>query len=184
MVKAKRIKLLALFFLTIVVIVYPLVRTGCNINREPWRIDSEYSENLTIMATNYAAKTGYNIADTIDSIRIYRIPTKKKDMYRLSTLFKEDLVFETKDKQFIKQFILSAQDTIMSLHGCYENQDQETFHIVVLDNTLKRAGYFMYSLCTIKEGRYGIVVPLQKGGGSSIYFNKALVPILEENIKK
>ena len=128
----------------------------------PWRLDAEYSMYLTIMATNYKTMTGSNSSDTVDAIRIYRIRQKHSDMYDLSKLFTKELVFETKDKQFIKRFILAAQDEIMHVENCFRSQDQETFHIAAFDNTFMRAGYFLFNVCNVKGDEYGIIQSLQK----------------------
>jgi len=61
-------------------------------------------------------------------------------------------------------------------------KDAESFHIIALDNTFMRAGYFLVNLCNVNGIKYVIIHPLQKGGGSSIYYNKALIPILEDEL--
>lgn len=154
---------------------------SCGEKQMPWRLDSEYSMFLTIMAPNYKAMTYSDISDTVDAIRIYRINQKHDDMYSLSELFTKELVFETKDKKFIRKIILAAQDEIMHA-DCIRIQDQETYHVIAFDNTFMRAGYFIINICKGNGNEYGIVRPLQKRGGSSIYYNKSLIQIFKEEL--
>lgn len=154
---------------------------SCNKSKDYWRLDSEYSEYLTITAPNYKAKMGHNSADTVDALRIYKVDQKHNDMYSLSELFTKELVYESKDKKVIREFLLAGQEVIMHL-DCKRDQDEETFHIIALDNTFMRTGYFLVNVCNVNGAKYAIIHPLQKGGGSSIYYNKALIPIFEDQL--
>lgn len=154
--------------------------TACAESNIPWRLDSLYSEYLTINASNYRAMTGNDIADTTDAMRIYKTSGTGRKMFSLSHVLNEDPIYESKDKQLIKGFISAAQETIMSVPNCFEHRDRDTFHILVFDNTFMRAGYFLVIKCTADNERFGIISPLQKGGGGSIYYSRSVITILEK----
>jgi hypothetical protein len=119
------------------------------------------------------------IAKTVDAIRIYRTFQKHDDIFGLDDLFKKDLVFESKDKQFVERIVIAAQQTIMHL-DCERNPAGEHFHVVLLDNKEMRAGYFLLIRC--EGGQYAIIRSLQKGGGSSIYYNSSLLQLLNKEL--
>lgn len=150
---------------------YPLLKSGYN-SKTSWRLDADYSEQLTIDS----GITGSIQANTVDVIRIYRTFQKHDDMFSLHELFKKDLVFESADKQFIKKFILAAQQIIMHI-DCNRNKDGEYFHVVFLDNKQMRAGYFLFIRC--ESDQYAIVRSLQKSGGANIYYNSSLLQIFK-----
>lgn len=165
-----------MLILGIGILVYPLLKSGYNTNKTPWRLDAEYSEQLTIDA----GISGSLIAKTVDVIRVYRTFQKHDDMFSLSELFKKDLVFESTDKQFIQRFVLAAQQIIMHI-DCKKNKDNEYYHVILLDNKQMRAGYFLFIRC--ESGQYAIVRSLQKSGEASIYYNSSLLQIFKEELK-
>ena len=154
---------------------------GCENSMESWRLDYEYSEYLTIMSTDYKSRYGYNSSDTVDGLRIYRTKQKHYDMYSLNELFSKELVYESKDKQFIKNFIEASQEAIMSLN-CVSDNEKETFHIIAFNNKSMHAGYYLVNVCSSNSLKYVIIHPLQKEGGSSIYYNSSLIPLLKEKL--
>lgn len=154
--------------------------TACAESNIPWRLDSLYSEYLTIKAPNYRAMTGNDIADTADAMRIYKTRRTSREMFSLSHLLNEDPIYESKDKQLIKGFISAAQETIMNAPNCFEHRDPDTFHVVVFDNTFMRAGYFLVIKCTANNEKFGIISPLMKGGGGSIYYSRSIITFLEK----
>lgn len=168
--------ILSMLILGIGILIYPLLKSGYITNKPPWRLDAEYSEQLTIDA----GTSGSLLAKTVDVIRVYRTFQKHDDMFSLSELFKNDLVFESTDKQFIHRFVLAAQQIIMHI-DCKKNKDNEYYHVILLDNKQMRAGYFLFIRC--EGGQYAIVRSLQKNGGSSIFYNSSLLQIFKEELK-
>lgn len=158
----------SLLILCIGVVVYPLLKSGCNTNKTPWHLDAKYSEQLTIDA----GMDGSAISKTVDAIRIYRNQQKHDDMYSLPELFEKDLLFESTDKKLIQRFVLAGQQIIMHI-DCNRNKENEYYHVILLDNKQMRAGYYLFIRC---EGeQYAIIRSLQKGGGSNIYYNSSLL---------
>ena len=102
---------------------------------------------------------------------------------RLTMIFdmvaEKNLVFESKDKQFAERIVIAAQQTIMHL-DCKRNTAGEHFHVILLDNKQMRAGYFLLIRC--EGGQYAIIYSLQKGGGSSIYYNSSLLQLLNKEL--
>ena len=122
---------------------------------------------------------GNDIGDTADAMRIYKTKGTENRKFDLSYLLTEDFIYETKDKTLIKEFISTAQETIINIPKCSEHRDRETFHLLVFDNTFMRAGYFLVIKCTVDNEKFGIISPLQKGGGS-IYYSRSVITILEK----
>jgi hypothetical protein len=147
---------------------------GCQ-GRTPWRLDPEYSEYLTIKAVDYKEMTGHSSASSVDALRIYRISGSGNDMFSLDELFKRDFLFETRDKEFITNFLIATQDQTTPTGVCQNIPSGDTLHVVLFDNTFMRAGYFLFKKCKAAETEYGVVLSLQKGGGSNIYYTRSLV---------
>jgi len=166
-------KLLAVFLVSLAAI-------ACAESNTPWRLDSLYSEYLTIKAPNYRAMTGNDIADTADAMRIYKTQKTDREMFSLPHLLNEDPIYESKDKQLIRGFISAAQETIMNAPNCFEHRDPVVFHVVIFDNTFMRAGYFLVIKCTSDNEKFGMISPLMKGGGGSIYYSRSIITVLEK----
>jgi len=143
--------------------------SSCSSDNASWKLDATYSEYLTIRSTNYKTITGNEIADTVDAIQIYKTIGSSNDFLSLSELLKKELVFENRDGKLIKSFLLAA-NTVIDNAGHCDNINTNRFHVLLFDHTLMRVGYFLYRGCMNNEGRkYGVIMSLQKGGGSSIY---------------
>lgn len=136
--------------------------TACTERNIPWRLDASYSEFLTISASNYKAMTGNDIGGSADAMRIYKTSGTGRKMFSLSHLLNEDPIYESNDKQFIEEFISSAQETIMHAPNCFEHRERDSFHILVFDNTFMRAGYFLVIKCTADNETLGIISPYRR----------------------
>lgn len=178
-----KIFLKLLLILIIGLFIYPLGQTGCDRNNIPWQLDLKYSRYLTVMGPEYERMTGTKSADTVDAIRIYKITDKRYQWYSIRELFKKDLVFETKDKLYIKQIVMAAQEDIKDLQGCnrvYKNQEFDQFYVVMFDNTFMRIGYFLLTVCSVQGKEYReIRVPDESGFGPIVYHNESLISILK-----
>lgn len=152
--------------------------TCCRNTSVGWRLDEEYSESLTINASSLDPDKMSMLLNSIDAVRVYRVKGKSMDMLSLNELFANKLYCETKDKNIIKDIIASAQEVIDHVDNCFENRGSDIFHVVVLDNSNRRAGYFLVVPCISKEEVVSIVHPLQRGGASSIYYNRSLLKII------
>lgn len=164
-------------------IVLMLGLIGCMRERMPWQLDLQYSRYLTVMASEYEKMSGTKSANTVDALRIYKITDKGYKWYNLKELFTKNLVFETKDKQFIRNFVLTAQEDVRDLNSCnrvYRNLEFDQFYVVMFDNTFMRTGYFLFTVCHSRGKEYGeILVPDESGFGPIGYYNESLISILK-----
>lgn len=184
MVKPLRSSLFKLPLVLIIgMFIYLLVKAGCSRETHPWQLDHKFSRHLTIMAPEYKKMTGSEISGTVDALSIYKVTSKSYQWYGLGELFKKELVFETKDKHYINGFILAAQERtdIDDSNGCWadiKKRESDKFYVVMLDNTIKRAGYFLATFCKSQGKEYGmILVPDSSGFGPIVYHNESLIPI-------
>ena len=163
--------------------VFIFIQSGCNNNSIPWELDFKYSRYLTSMADEYVQLTGAKSADTVEAIRIYKVTGKRFQWYSLKELFAKELAFETKDKDFIKQFVLASQEDVKDLTGCdigNGNKEIDQFFVVMVDNKSNRIGYFALNVCMNQNKEYRkILIPDESGFGPIIYYNKSLVSILK-----
>lgn len=163
----------------ICLLIFTFYLVSCfNDNNVPWQIDVEYSLSLTSGGNSYKSLNAENPYKTVDEIRIYKIVKDGRGMYSLTDLFKEELIYKSTDKKFIKKFILAAQELIREVPGVRKKRNIENYHIVMLDNSKMRAGCFIYCTRIIGNDLYGEIKSYQPG--SSFYHNKALLPIFKE----
>lgn len=173
----KKISASIIFLLfCIILLAYPSFKSGFNTSKAPWSLDAQYSEQLTIDADINSS----SIVKTVDVIKIYKTTQSHDDMLDLNDLLKKKLVFESSDKNFIEQFILSSQQIIMHV-DCKRNMRNEYFHVVLIDNNNKHAGYFLFVEC--EDGQYAIIRSLQREGGSSIYYNSSLLQLFKNELR-
>jgi hypothetical protein len=153
-----------------------------------WELDTEYSNNLTM--------AGDSIADTVDSIRVYKDRRKYFKWYSLEELSKKEVVFETRDFHRIKEIVLAAQERMKGTgfadvpdyfpagRGCRNafNKEVESdkFYVVMHDNTLMRAGYFVAAECEYQGREYLEVRVLTDSFSSTFLYNEALFTVLRE----
>jgi hypothetical protein len=177
------------------IFVYALVKSVCNHDNLPWQLDYNYSLYLTVDDSGYEHMTGSKSADTADALRIYKVRSKRYEWYGLKELFKKELVFETKDRRYIREFVLAAQkrmevgdssvpveDRFPASDGCewghLKEREFDWFYVIMFDNTFKRAGYFLTHACKSQDKEYmQILVPDTSGFGPISYYNESLVPI-------
>lgn len=191
--------LLALITVVFIYFLVEVVYEQCSQCDLPWRLDSDYTHYLTIMTNEYPSTPGSDIYDTVDGLRIYKERSTDYEWYGLENLFKKELVFETKDKRYIKEILLAIQkwmsvgdweDAIMSTEeaseGCgrghlKERGESDWFYVVMFDNTFKRAGYFLALPCKTQDKEYmNILVPDTSGFGPISYYNETLIPIFSK----
>lgn len=199
MVRPLQSKYITLSLLLITVIcVYLLVEFVCNRCSQgnlPWHLDYNYSRYLTVKANEYASIHGTESYATVDGLRIYKERSKDYEWYGLESLFKKELVFEAKDKDYIRKFILAAhnrlvvgdwEDSVMDTEeaskGCgrsnSKGQELDWFYVVMFDNTFMRAGYFLMIACKSPDKEYmNILVSDTSGFGPIAYYNESLLPI-------
>lgn len=195
--KFSLLKLLsALTILTIIAIfVHYLVFYVCNRDNLPWQMDWDYSYYLTVKEGEYEFMTGVKSADTVDALRVYKVTRKHYEWYGLEELLEKEVVFETKEKPFIRKFILSAQkwmdvddssvpveDRFPASERCRKawskEEESDKYYVVMFDNTFMRAGYFLLFVCENQDKEYlEILVPDTSGFGPIAYYNDSLFPI-------
>ncbi len=148
-------------------------------NKDEWKLDPEYSANLTIMSTNYRAITGLEISNSVDIIKVFKNDSCDGDILNLSKIFSKELVFESKDKDFIERFMTSAQVEETHVEKCYQNKRCGNFYVVAFDGAHNRAGYFILYQCEITGRHIGIIRPFQQGDSSTIYYNNSLINLMK-----
>lgn len=150
----------------------------------PWEMDPEYSFMLTANPKGYDhISSGHGtLLDTVDAVRIYRIKGRRADrlMTTMAKLFRRELVFETKEKEFIERFIEATQAFSEDVPICMRQYDNEALHVVALDNTFMRAGYFVLTACEKGANDYFRIQPLHVS--DSVYSNRALYRLLKEEL--
>lgn len=144
----------------------------------PWQIDYDYS---------FALASSNAIEDEVDTLRIYRTSGKRKALrpkYIKHKLFGQELVFETKDRGFIRRFISAIQEDIMRVDNCRavrgENGKGEVFHVVALHEKSMRAGYLFLDRCRTDTGEEYIICETIYSSG--LFYNKPLLGILREEL--
>jgi hypothetical protein len=143
--------------------------------KSPWRLDPTYSDYLTIMASNYKEMTGHGSASMVDGMLIYKISNERTNMFSLDDLFKRESRFDSRDKEFIRSFLEAAQAKVFRPSGeCKSDPNEATLHVILLDNTFMRAGYFLFMTCKTADSEYGVVQTLR---GPS-YYTKSLLPMI------
>jgi hypothetical protein len=158
--------------LATILLITGAILQACSDTKILWKLDPEYSADLTITSTNYRAVTGKESSETVDIVRIYKkIGPKHYDMYSLSDLFSQDLFFETSDPHRIRRFFQAVQ-AVEDSHGfdCSHITKNIVYHVVALDNELTRAGYFILERCVYKGNEHYRIRPLLREGAGSIYY--------------
>ncbi len=141
----------------------------------PWRLDAVYSDYLTTFASTYKDIMGHGSASTVDGMRIYKISNQRNKMFSLDELFERDFLYESRDKEYIRKFLEAAQDNAMRSPGdCQFDPNEARLHVILLDNTFMRAGYFLFRTCKIADSEYGVVKTLRGG----VYLTKSLLPLI------
>lgn len=178
-----------LLVLIIVIFIYVLVEFVCNQCSQgnlPWRLDYNYSHYLTVKDVEYASTPGFKITDTVDGLRIYKERSKGYEWYGLKNLFKKELVFETNDRRYIREFVLAAQkrievgdwedsvmDTDEASQGCgrghWKEREFDWFYVVMFDNTFMRAGYFLTIACKSQDKEYMKILVADRSGFGPIF---------------
>jgi hypothetical protein len=146
--------------------------------KSPWRLDSKYADYLTGMASTYKSITGHGSASTVDGMLIYKIankvPPAANRFFSLEELFERDILYESRDKEFIRKFLEAAQDDVKPIptEACQIDWSEAAFHVILLDNTFMRAGYFLFRPC--KNADYGTVFSMRDTSNRT----KALLPLI------
>ena len=117
---------------------------------------------------------GHGSASTVDGMLIYKIPNKRDRFFSLEELFERDILYESRDKEFIRKFLEAAQDGVnpMTTEACQIDWNEAAFHVILLDNTFMRAGYFLFRTC--KNADYGTVFTMR----DTSYRTKSLLPLI------
>ncbi len=144
-----------------------------------WKLDPDYSANLTIMSTNYKAISGLNISESVDMIKIFKNDSCDGEILSLGDIFSKELVFESKDKELIGSILASAQVEETHVAKCYQNKQCDNFYVVAFDKKRNRTGYFIFYYCKLSDQLIGIIRPFQHGDCSTIYYNKSLADFLQ-----
>src|SRR5262245_53532662 len=152
---------------------------GCKDNYQypaqaPWRVDAVYTDYLTVMASTYKDIMGVGSSSTVDGMRIYKISNERNNMFSLDELFKRDFLYESRDKEFIRKFLEAAQDNTKGIGNCQFDPNEARLHMILLDNTFMRAGYFLFMTCKIADREYGVVKTLH----GDFYLTKSLLPLI------
>jgi hypothetical protein len=156
----------------------------------PWQMDWDYSYYLT----GYKSVAGTESDDIVDALRIYKVTRKGYEWYGLEVLFKKELAFETRDKRYIREFVLAVEKWMDAGYygapfdaseGCRrthsEEQESDKFYVVMFDNTFMRAGYFLMLACKSQDKEYlKILVPDASGFGPMVHYNESLVPLFNK----
>jgi len=146
--------------------------------KAPWRLDSKYADYLTTFASTYKAITGHGSASTVDGMLIYKIgdkiPNKANRIFSLEELFERDILYESRDKEFIRKFLEAAQDHLKPIptEACQIDWNEAAYHVILLDNTFMRAGYFLFRTC--KNADFGTVFTMR----DTSYRTKSLLPLI------
>lgn len=147
--------------------------------KDEWKLDPEYSANLTIMSTNYRAVNGLEIANSVDTIKVFKNDSCNGEILNLSKILSKELIFESKDMGFIEKFMTSAQVEDTHIEKCYQNKRCGNLYVVAFDEAHNRAGYFILYQCEIAGQDIGIIRPFQQGDSSTIYYNNSLINLMK-----
>ncbi|NIR17920.1 MAG: hypothetical protein GWN86_30080 [Desulfobacterales bacterium] len=96
------LSVLAAILLFLVLLDY--VCTQCGKGNILWHHDYNYTYFLTIENPEYATAPGFRVIDIVDGLRIYKEKRKGYMWFGLRELFEKELVFETNDKRYIREF--------------------------------------------------------------------------------
>ena len=146
-----------------------------------WKIDFDYSANLTITSTNYKAISGVDISESVDIIKIFKNYDCSGDILSLSNVLTKKLIYESDNKKFIKDLLDSAQVEEMHVNECYQNKSCDNYYIVDFDIEHSRAGYFVLYPCNIPGEHIGIIRPVAEGDNSTIYYSKSIISLMKSN---
>ncbi len=166
----------------IVCILMLLILIGCGKNTA-WKFDTKYTRYLTVMAPEYEEMTGSRSADTVDTLRIYKIKSKHYRWYNLSELSRKSLVYETNDKINIRKFVYAAQEftkNVKSIKNDTINDNIDKYHVVLFDNASMQYGYFIFTRKSNVQEYAEILIPDESGCGPMFYYNKCIISVLKD----
>lgn len=77
-------------------------------------------------------------------------------------------------KEFIRKFLEATQDDVKPIpyEACQIDWSEAAYHVILLDNTFMRAGYFLFRTC--KNADYGTVFTMR----DTSYRTKSLLPLI------
>lgn len=183
----KKIILFGAILLIVLIIVIPLIYSSIKMEKIrnakiPWILDTNYSGYLTMNSSIYNFYSKKSITTTVDGLRIYKISQKKIKLVSLSELIEREFVYETTEKEFIKKFIDATHEEIESTkHECVQLND-DTYHVIVIDNTFMRLGYFIFKHCKDGDEEYVRIYPYYNHEISIHYYSKKLLPIFKNEL--
>jgi len=160
--------------------IFMVLLIGCDDEKSDWVLDSRFSEDLTISSSNYQALNGRRSQESVARIRVRVSVGEDFDMYSLKELEDVPLYFETRETTLIESFFSAVQEKTLQVPSCYENRDDEIFHILAFNEIDRTAGYFLAIRCHVEERRFFIIHSLQARGSSSIYYSEPLVELFDE----
>jgi hypothetical protein len=164
---------LKIVFLSILI---SLISLSCSNPDGPWTVDFEYTHDLTSTASTYMAITGRRSYEYVDVIQIYRTDVKEDEVFGLNSLRRKEFFLESRDKDFIDDFLMKVQSNVMdSLEGCkLPGPEEKVLHILAFDTTLLRVGYFRYYECPVNDRTYGIIRVPDYDLTDTIYYSAEL----------
>lgn len=150
---------------------------GCASEEGSWRLDGEYSDQLTTMASTYRLVHERDIAETVDLIRIYSFP-KRRFPWWGPQFPKRDMILESGDRQIVRSLIGAAEEQIEAPPKCDLKWNQPIVHVLAFDRTQDRVGYFQIVRCDAAAGEpLGAVVNMRRSG---LYYNRAFFEALQD----
>lgn len=124
-----------------------------NQSKTVWRYSDSLSFSLYIYSEN-----DFDLANKIDAIQVYEDTYSKGQSYFLSTTINErNLIYDTRDKEIIKQIIsgfIYEEIALSNRSSCGRQVGDRQFHVIAYDRTLIRAGYLVVYICEDEISEY------------------------------
>jgi hypothetical protein len=149
-----------------------------------WRKDFA----LTLQLVGYESETivpnPEDLLSLIDAIQVYRQPSGSEDRIEVKGLINSagsNLIFETQNKERIRNFIRAAMDLRSGPKDCNVAVGSETYHALAFDHDLLRTAHLPMKFCESSGTQFLRVEIPTLDGGSSIAYNKSLADFFLEN---
>lgn len=162
--------------------------TACDAKSTQWRLDSDYSMNLSVLAPNEQISA---LAATVDEIRVFHDFSDVDTIIDTSSIESRTPQLVHTDRQSIDAFISSIRQLVepssgvFVVPGCSERKTRDLWHVLFLDRDLGRIGYVLVRRCEGDDSKEYALIKAYQGSdlAASVYYNEELLPMLADKSK-
>jgi hypothetical protein len=166
------------FWITLLVAL-PLTEIACQQQESAWQLDSQYSQDLTILAPNFPSARLADLKATVSAVQIYVNATGKNLGWVLPHAPGLNLLYETRDASVIARVLDSISRGEVHVAGCIGRGN--VHYVFMFDHELLRVGCFRFYRCKVSEKEYAVIEPFQAELlTSTIYYNESLPTVFRE----